>query len=138
MIEFPNNEFHDEDPEHLERVEDLNVAARQIDPNNWISESISDYRERAQELGMGVKTEYDMRSYDNDAVYKDPELVDLQHDLEQKFDAAILAVADLQKAHRATQERRDALHRLDMRAQAAARKILDADEVTVEDIFPSA
>jgi len=136
MSELSNDDFHDEDPEHLRHIEDLNAATRQIDPNHWVGDSISAYRARTQEIEMGITTEYDPISYDNDSTYSDPELLELQQQLEQKYDAAIIAVADLHKTIRDIRERQDYLRSVDINAQIAAQKILKESDVTIKDLFP--
>jgi hypothetical protein len=137
MTEFPDDDQQDEDPELMQRDEDERTARLQIDPNGWISGSINRYKANVAQIDMGVTTGYDVLSYENDTVFKDGELAELQHDLEEKYKMAIGAVVDLRVAERAIRERLKALRDKDMRAQLTAHKILDAEDVTVQDIFPS-
>ncbi|MFZ2126059.1 MAG: hypothetical protein WAV04_00930 [Candidatus Microsaccharimonas sp.] len=132
-----SDDFHDEDPEHLQRIEDLKTASRQIDPNGWINQEISHFETRSREIDSGATGEYDVVSYDNDIIYQDKEFRELQEKLRQAYDSALLGVAELQKAQRTVSERRDLLTNIDRRAQYSAHKILGKVDVTVEDIFPS-
>jgi hypothetical protein len=127
----------DNSAEHLQRIEDIKLASKILDPNNSFNDTISVYNERSMQVEAGMTTEYDPESFDNDVAYSDIELAELHRELQQTHEEAIVAIAKVIQAKRAVDSRRRQLRDEDLDVQQAAKNILGAEEVTIADIFPS-
>ncbi len=134
MTEF--SEHSDNERERHEN-EDIQAALLRIDPNGWIIDRINSHNANTQLVEFGVTTDYNPLSYENDSVYKDSEMAERVRDLAERYDAAVIAVAALYGADRSVKERFEELHSADLRAQHVARKLLDLEDVTVQDILSS-
>lgn len=139
MIERPSeNPESKETPEeaaHREMLEDVRRAVDVIDPSHRYPDTVDNFSARVMEVEMGVVTEYDPLSYDNDNVYKDTELQVLHQQLDVRYRRAVRALANLYKVDRAIGRRHEELRQADIRAIGAALRMVDDEDFSPDDII---
>ena len=139
MAERPHEEpSNDETPEYRARremQEDVRKAVLSIDPDQRIPDLIDGFKARVAQVEIGVVTEYNPRSYDNDSMFTDPQLKELYEALDEQYRNAVRALADLYKVEREIDKRFETLRSADINALEAAQRMVEDEGFSPGDII---
>ena len=133
MSEFTYNFSDDEQNER-----DVLNARRRVDPSGFTSDLIQHSLDRIEQVRAGQIEDYDPLFSDGDHIYRDQEVVEAVHILEERYAVAIEAGRKLIEAERDLSEKQKAANRVVGRMFIDARKTLASDSMTMADFELSA
>lgn len=103
------SEYHDEHERERRDFQVFRQASERIDPNGWILDLIDHVKARIDEVEAGKVREIDLRSNDNDYLYRDPAYIEAIRDLAANHEAALDAMIRLIESERVVRERNEAV-----------------------------
>lgn len=132
------SEFTPESSDDEQNMLDVSNAMGRIDPSGLTSDLIQHSLDRIEQVRAGQVEDYDPLFSDGDHVYRDPEVVEAVHILEECYAVAIEAGRKLIEAERDLNEKQNAANRAVGRMFIDARKTLASDSMTMADFELSA
>lgn len=132
------SEFTHESSDDEQNMRDVSNAMRRIDPSGFTSDLIQHSQLRIEQVTTGDGEEYDPLQSDNDHVYRNPEVIEALHVLNERYADAIEAVRKLDVAERHLRATQKATNRAVGRMFMNARKTLASDTLTAADFELSA